>query len=53
VPEARTGGFVQAAASAGVALTTIGRVIAGTAAPRFLDADGVEIALPRLSYSHF
>jgi thiamine-monophosphate kinase len=45
--------FVQAAESAGVALTAIGQVVAGTGAPRFLDADGAEIALKRLSYSHF
>ena len=53
VPEARVARFSEAARIAGVALTDIGRVIAGTAAPRFLDADGAEIALQRLSYSHF
>jgi thiamine-monophosphate kinase len=45
--------FAQAAGLAGVAVTSIGTVIAGTAAPRFLDAQGREIALTRLSYSHF
>jgi thiamine-monophosphate kinase len=53
VPEARVTRIAQAAQRAGVALTTIGRVIAGTAAPRFLDAAGQEIALTRRSYSHF
>ena len=45
--------FAQAAAAAGVAVTSIGTVIAGTSVPRFLDAQGREIALKRLSYSHF
>src|SRR5258708_29240726 len=45
--------FAQAAGIAGVAVTSIGTVIADTSAPKFLDAQGREIALPRLSYSHF
>jgi thiamine-monophosphate kinase len=53
VPEPRAESFARAAASAGVALTAIGQVIAGTGAPRFLDSRGEEIALSRLSYSHF
>jgi thiamine-monophosphate kinase len=53
VPDARVESVAEAARRAGVALTTIGQVIAGTAAPRFLDAQGAEIALKRLSYSHF
>jgi thiamine-monophosphate kinase len=53
VPEAGFPAFAQAAGLAGVAVTSIGTVIAGTAAPRFLDAQGEEIALRRLSYSHF
>jgi hypothetical protein len=28
-------------------------VVAGSSIPRFLDREGREIALPRLSYSHF
>ena len=43
----------KAAALAEVAVTSIGTVIAGTSAPRFMDAQGREIALQRLSYSHF
>lgn len=53
VPEAGIAAFAQAAGLAGVAVTSIGTVIAGTSAPRFLDAQGRQIALKRLSYSHF
>lgn len=45
--------FAQAARNAGVAVSSIGTVVAGSAGPKFLDADGSEIALERLSYSHF
>ncbi len=53
IPEDRFEAFAHAAAIAGVAVTSIGTVIAGEADPRFLDGEGNEIALPRLSYSHF
>jgi thiamine-monophosphate kinase len=53
VPEASFDAFAQAAELAGVALASIGTVIAGASAPRFLDGQGKEIALKRLSYSHF
>src|SRR6202165_2939648 len=53
IPEASFEAFAQAARHAGVAVTSIGTVIAGSSAPRFLSGDGREIALPRLSYSHF
>jgi thiamine-monophosphate kinase len=53
IPENQWDAFVQAAGLAGVAVTSIGTVIAGAAVPRFLDGPGREIALPRLSYSHF
>lgn len=53
IPEGSFEAFAVAAALAGVAVTSIGTVIADTSAPRFLDAQGREIALPRLSYSHF
>jgi thiamine-monophosphate kinase len=46
-------GFAGKAKQAAVAVTTIGTVIAGTANPRFLDAQGRELALQRRSYSHF
>jgi thiamine-monophosphate kinase len=45
--------FALEAKLAGVALSTIGTVMAGTAEPRFLDAQGRELTLGRLSYSHF
>jgi thiamine-monophosphate kinase len=53
IPENRFEAFAQAAGIAGLAVTSIGTVIAGQAVPRFLDAAGKDIALPRLSYSHF
>src|SRR3984893_7711341 len=53
IPEGSFEAFAQAARQAEVAVTCIGTVIAGPAVPRFLDSEGREIALQRLSYSHF
>jgi thiamine-monophosphate kinase len=53
IPENRLVGFADAARLAGVAITSIGTVMAGSSVPRFLDAKGSDIALSRLSYSHF
>jgi thiamine-monophosphate kinase len=53
IPEAGFDAFAQAADIAGVAVTSIGTVIGGVSVPRFLDVEGREIALSRLSYSHF
>ena len=53
VPEAACVAFAEDASRAGVALTSIGTVIAGTEPLRFLDAQGRDIELKRLSYSHF
>jgi thiamine-monophosphate kinase len=53
IPENRFEAFAQAAGQAGVAVASIGTVIAGPSAPGFLDAQGREIPLKRLSYSHF
>jgi len=53
IPEDRVEAFTQGAMRAGVAVTSIGTIIAGAAPPRFLDEQGREIVLPRLSYSHF
>jgi thiamine-monophosphate kinase len=53
VPEDRFEAFAQDAVLAGVAVTSIGTIIAGAGAPKFLDAQGREIPLSRLSYSHF
>jgi thiamine-monophosphate kinase len=53
IPEAGFAAFAAAAAAAGVTVTSIGTVLAGASGPMFLDAQGREIALQRLSYSHF
>src|SRR4051795_11971483 len=53
IPENRFDAFSKAAGTAGVTVTAIGTVIAGTSAPKFLDAQGREIQMSRLSYSHF
>lgn len=53
VPDARCADFTRAAEQAGVPVTMIGTVVAGHGAPRWTDAQGHEIALQRLSYSHF
>lgn len=53
IPEARCAAFAEAAREVGVAVTSIGTIVAGTEAPRFLDAQGRELALKVLSYSHF
>ncbi len=53
VGEDHAADFVQAAQTAGVAIAAIGRIVAGHAGPRFLDGQGTELVLKRLSYSHF
>jgi thiamine-monophosphate kinase len=53
IAEDRVEAFMEAAAAAGVAATPIGTILAGTQPPKFLDGQGGEIALRRLSYSHF
>jgi thiamine-monophosphate kinase len=53
VPEDRVEAFARAAGHAGVALSSIGMVVAGSAVPKFLDKQGREIALTRRAYSHF
>jgi thiamine-monophosphate kinase len=53
IPEDRFEAFAESAGLAGVAVTSIGTIIAGPSAPKFLDAQGKEVALKRLSYSHF
>jgi thiamine-monophosphate kinase len=51
--EDRVDAFTQAALGAGVAVSSIGTVVAGTSAPKFIDPQGREVALEQLSYSHF
>jgi thiamine-monophosphate kinase len=53
VPENRLVAFEAAARSAGVPVSVIGRIVAGKAAPRLVDAGNREIPLDRQSYSHF
>ena len=53
IPEDRVEGFAAAAQRAGVAVSSIGAVVAGVAAPKFIDQQGRKIVLERLSYSHF
>ena len=53
VPGNRFDAFAKTAAIAGVSVTAIGTIVAGRSAPRFVDETGSEIALQRLSYSHF
>ena len=53
ISENRFEAFARAAEMAQVAVAPIGTIIAGTSAPKFLDAQGREVPLPRLSYSHF
>jgi thiamine-monophosphate kinase len=45
--------FVQAANVSGIAVNRIGTIVAGKAAPKFLDTKGAELALTRTSFSHF
>jgi thiamine-monophosphate kinase len=53
IPENHFEAFARAADGAGVAITSIGTVIAGASAPIFMDVQGKEITLKCLSYSHF
>jgi thiamine-monophosphate kinase len=53
VPEAQLAAFTQQAGRTGIAVTAIGIVTGERGAPRFLDAQGIEIRLRHLSYSHF
>jgi thiamine-monophosphate kinase len=45
--------FRAAALASGVAVTEIGRIVAGDAAPRFRDRRGQVLEFARLSFSHF
>ena len=53
IPENRFAAFTSDAAVAGVAVTSIGTILAGSSVPKFLDAQGREISLSRRSHSHF
>jgi thiamine-monophosphate kinase len=53
IAEDRFGTFAQAARSVCVDVTSIGTIVGGNTAPKWLDAEGKAIAFGRLSYSHF
>jgi len=53
IAEDRVEAFAQAVERAGVSVSSIGTVIAGSTAPKFIDEQGREITLERRSYSHF
>jgi thiamine-monophosphate kinase len=53
IPDEGFEAFAQAAAAAGVTISCIGAMIAATSPPQFLDAQGRNLPLGRLSFSHF
>ena len=53
VPPAQSDALIAAGRAVGVAVTAIGTIIEGHERPRFLDEQGQELSLARLSYSHF
>jgi len=53
VPDHRLAAFEAAAEETGTSVSRIGRIVSGKAPPKLLDARQQEIALARLSYSHF
>jgi len=53
MPPRKVAAFRKTASAAGVAVTEIGRIVAGKGAADFLDRDGKPLALRRLSFSHF
>ncbi|RTE91557.1 thiamine-phosphate kinase [Bradyrhizobium sp. LVM 105] len=52
-PPAHADALIAAGRAAGLAVAAIGTIVAGKERPRFLDGQGQELALTRLSYSHF
>lgn len=53
VPETSADAYAAAAAEAGVAVTRIGTLVDGAGPPRFRDATGGELSLPRQGFEHF
>ncbi|MCK1742577.1 thiamine-phosphate kinase [Bradyrhizobium sp. 139] len=53
VPPAQSDALIAAGRAVGLAVTAIGTIVAGHERPRFFDGQGQELALKRLSYSHF
>ncbi|MCK1420638.1 thiamine-phosphate kinase [Bradyrhizobium sp. 180] len=52
-PPAQSDALIASGRAAGLAVTAIGTIVAGQEPPRFLDGQGQELTLKRLSYSHF
>lgn len=53
IPVERVASFVAAADLAGVAVTEIGEIVSGDAAPAFRDGNGKSLTFARPSFSHF
>ncbi|MBR0739381.1 thiamine-phosphate kinase [Bradyrhizobium liaoningense] len=53
VPPEQSEVLIAAGQAAGLAVTAIGTIVAGHERPRFLNGQGQELTLKRLSYSHF
>ncbi|MDA9401755.1 thiamine-phosphate kinase [Bradyrhizobium sp. CCBAU 45389] len=53
VPPAQSDALIAAGRAAGLSVAAIGTIVAGQERPRFLDGQGRELTLKRLSYSHF
>ncbi|RXH14300.1 thiamine-phosphate kinase [Bradyrhizobium guangzhouense] len=53
VPEGRSAAFSRQAELAGVEVAMLGTITSGQGAPQWIDAQGREVTLRRLSYSHF
>ncbi|MGX1323337.1 thiamine-monophosphate kinase [Bradyrhizobium sp. USDA 377] len=53
VPSAQSDALIAAGRAVGLAVTAIGTIIGGGTPPRFIDRQGQELTLERLSYSHF
>lgn len=53
VPPAQSDALIAAGRAVGLNVTAIGTIVAGHERARFLDGQGEELALKRLSYSHF
>jgi thiamine-monophosphate kinase len=53
VPAGQAEAVMAAGRAAGVAITAIGSIVQGRTPPRFVDGQGRELILKRLSYSHF
>jgi hypothetical protein len=53
VPPGQVEALRQAASAVGVAVTEIGKIVAGEATPRFFDRDAKPLELAQPSFSHF